>query len=190
MGRGGGLEEGSLAGEFGGEGFSCFCLDFVFVSFALFLFCCWIVFGVVLVFVFQGFFSCLFLFVFLFVLVCFVCLSWSVSVAFVFSCCVLGLFCFVLCVCWSGLGVVLVLLCLVCFVCVFYLFLCVCFFLSLMKIHCFPCNSSVLGFNVGSIVVLISVSGSCFCFCFVCFLFQDVPLFVFCLLSCFGCITK
>ena len=98
-------------------------------------------------------------------------------------------------------GVVYVLLLvssfLVCFVFVF-----VCFFLFLMKII-FPCNSCVWGFNVHSISVfhfsfwfllLVLAFGSCFWFLllvlvFVCFLFQDVPSFLFflffCLLSCF-----
>ena len=109
-----------LLESLGGEGFFVFLLfRFCFVSF---LFCCWIVFGVVPVFVFQGFFNYLcflcfwlLLFVLLLVLEC-----------FVFSCaflCFVVCFVFVLCVGCSGLGVVLVLLFLVCFVCV-----CFCFF--------------------------------------------------------------
>ena len=92
MGRGGGLEKGSLAGEYwgeGGGGLFFFCLGFVFVFFALFLFCCWIVFGVVLFLVFQGFFNCC----------CFLCFVWFclfcllVLECFCVSCCVF-LFCF------------------------------------------------------------------------------------------------
>ena len=74
MGRGGGLEEGSLAGEFffgGGELFF-FSLGFVFVLFVLCLFCCWIGFGVFLVLIFRA--SSFVCFLSLFVLVCFVCL--------------------------------------------------------------------------------------------------------------------
>ena len=53
------------------------CLGFVFVYFALFLFCSWIVFGALILFalgvssVFWGFCFCVFLFVLL-------CLCWSV----------------------------------------------------------------------------------------------------------------
>ena len=68
----------------------------------------------------------------------------------------------------------------------FVLFLCfasLCLILSVpMKIIVLP--TILVLFNVHSILFLISVSGSCSCF--VCFLFQDVPLFLFffCLLSC------
>ena len=49
VGRGGGLEKGSLAGEFWGEGGFCFLLFwFCFCLFCFVLFCCWIVFGVVI----------------------------------------------------------------------------------------------------------------------------------------------
>ena len=80
MGRGGGLDEGSLAGELGGGRFCFvffFCLGFVCGLFALFLFCCWIGFGVVLIFGFSGFPHLFVFLVLLFVLVCFVCLCWS-----------------------------------------------------------------------------------------------------------------
>ena len=56
------------------------CLGIVFVYFALSLFGCWIVFGVVLVFVFGV--SFLFFGFVLFVIVCFACLCWSNIVIF------------------------------------------------------------------------------------------------------------
>ena len=181
-----------------------FCLGFVFVYFALFLLCCWIFLGVLLVFVLGGLF-CFFFFLVLvlFVLVYSVCLCWDGFIVFVFSCCVFW-FVFVLLFvfCWSGLGVVLVFilfglgvcLCLfaVCllFVCCLFvvcLCVCVCLFLSVAyQIHCFPCNSSTFGLMFIQSLFLISVAGSCFLFLFCLLLFQDVPLFVFlCLLSCF-----
>ena len=71
------------------------------------------------------------------------------------------------------------------FVLVFFVSLCL--FLSVShENHCFPCKSSVLGLMLIQSLFLILVSGSCFCYCFVCFLFQDVSLFLLCLLSCFG----
>ena len=101
---------------------------------------------------------------------------------FYFSCCVvfLACFCCVLCVSWSGLGVVLVLFGGLFCLCLFFASLCL--FLSVSsENHCSPCNSSVF---------LVSCSFNlCFSFQFlvlafyVCFLFQDV-LFFF-LLSCF-----
>ena len=94
VGRGGGLEKGSLAGEFWGEkGFFvfllfrfCFCVCFAIV-FVLLLDCFWCcscfcfrVSSVICV--------CVCFFVFLYVLACFVCLCWRVFVVFVFCCCV------------------------------------------------------------------------------------------------------
>ena len=98
-----------LLERLGGRGFLfSFCLGFVFV-FCLFLFCCSIVFGVVLVFVFKVSSVVCFFCVFV-CFVCFVCLCWSVFVVFVFSCCVFwGLLLFCSLCRWSGLGVVLVL---------------------------------------------------------------------------------
>ena len=89
VGRGGGVEKGSLAGEVGGDFFFSFVLV-LFLHFCLFLFCCWNVFGVVVVvFIFQGLFFCVFFCFFcLFVLECFCCLS-------VFLLCLFG-FAFVL----------------------------------------------------------------------------------------------
>ena len=102
MGRGGELEDGSLAGEFGGGGrfFCCFSLDFVFVFvlFVLFSFCCWIGFGVFL-FLFFRVSSFVCFLVLLFVLVCSCLFCMFVLECFccflMFSCCVWG-FVFVL----------------------------------------------------------------------------------------------
>ena len=81
---------------------------------------------------------------------------------FLFCRCVFWVcFCSVLCVCWSGLGVVLVLLCLVCLVCAIF-----CFFVLVSseshENHCFPCKSSVLGLMLIQSLFLILVPGSCF----------------------------
>ena len=89
----------------------CFCFSCVLVVFLLFLLC----------FVWECFWCCsLFFF------------GGGVSLLCFFGVC----FCFVLCVGWSGLGVVLVLFLLVCFVCVC-LFVFV-FFLYRVKIIVFP----------------------------------------------------
>ena len=145
-----------------------------------------IVFDVVLVFVF-GVSSVFFAGegVFLFVVVCFAlfvlecfCYFWF------FSCCLLlACFCFVPCVSWSGLGVVLGLL----FWCVLlvFVFVSLCLFLSVSyENHCFPCNSSIFWFIKNELLFLISVSGSCFLFLF-CLLFVSRCsfVFVFCFVS-------
>ena len=176
---------------FGFGRFRCFCVScFCFLLFRL----CFCLFCSVLGLLLDCFWCCscfglgvsLFLFLvfslFLFVLLC---LCWSVFVILVFLVLsLLAVFWFVLCVSWSGLGVVLVLFFFVCFACV-----CFCFFVFvsysfLWKSH-FPSNSSALGLiKKSEYLFLISVSG--FCFCFVCFLFEDVLLFLcFCLFSSF-----
>ena len=98
--------------------------------------------------------------------------------------CFLICFCFVLCVYWSGLGVVLVLICLFGFVCVCCLLVCVCFFQSLVK-SLSPSNSSVffVCFLLVQSLFFMFVVG----FCLVClFMFQDVPLlFLIVVLFCF-----
>ena len=168
--------------------FSCLCW-FCFCCVALFcLFYCWsvLVFFWVCCFCLLCFCLlcfCYFLFVFfaLFVLECF----------FVFvSCCILGVcFCFVLCVCWSGLGVVFIVFCFGLFCLCLFFICCVCFFLFLMQITVFL--AIVMFF--GLLKRWISVSSVCFfsrcsfCFCFVlshninsCCCFFIVVALVFC----------
>ena len=63
--------------------------------------------------------------------------------------------------------------------CLCWFFVSLCLFLSVShENHCFPCKSSVLGLMLIQSLFLILVSGSCFLLLF-CFLFQDVPLFLF-----------
>ena len=103
-----------------------------------------------------------------------------------FSCCVFWVcVCFVLCVCWSRLGVALVLLYLVCFVCVSFLFRCACFFLSLMKITVFLANLAFLGLMLIQSLFLILVSGSCFLLLFCLFLVSRCPFVSFMLVVLF-----
>ena len=122
-----------------------FCLDFVL--FVLFLFCCWIVFGVVLVFVFGGLF-CFFVFFFLggglffLVFVCFVCLCWSVLVFY--SCVFFKYVCLLdwsrCCSSFVSFGFVCVCFVFVC-VCLCLFCVCLCLFLSVFcENHGFPCN--------------------------------------------------
>ena len=104
-----------------------------------------------------------------------------------FLLCFLLCFCFNICICWSGLGAVLVLFSLVFPECTtIALFVCVCFFLYSYDITVFPAILGYLGFNVGSMFV------SHVCFWFLLFVsvlfgtFQDVPIlfqlvFLFCL---------
>ena len=97
----------------------------------------------------------------------------------------MGCFCFVLCVCWSGLGVVVIQLFGLFCLCLFFVSLCL--FLSVSyENHGFPCNSSVLGVLKSDSLFLISVSGFCFLFLLY-FLFVSRYYFVllFCLFSCF-----
>ena len=85
----------------GVEFFLVFLLGFVFVLFALFLFCCWIGFGVVLVCVFSGSLQ-LFVFWGVFVCFCLFCLFVCVGVFLLFLCFLVVFFgigfCSVLCV--------------------------------------------------------------------------------------------
>ena len=151
----------------------CFCLN------CSVLFCWWIVLGVIFL-AGGGSSSSVFL---LFVLLC---LCWSVLVMFGFlsSCIFLVCFCGVLCVSWSGLGVVIVLFFL--FVLLVFFFMYMYLFLSVSYEHHYsPCNSSVLGLVKYEIMFLISVSVSCFLFLFCLLLFQDVQFFSVCSLVCF-----
>ena len=69
---------------------------------------------------------------------------------------------------------------------VFVLFVCACFFLFLMKITVFPAILVFLVYKKVNLCFSFQFLVLAFCFCFVCFLFQDVLLFlVFCLFSCF-----
>ena len=145
------------------------------------LFCWWIVFGVVLFPFFflgggGGVFICFLVVCFaLFVLECF-CHVWFLS-----SCIFLVCFCVVLCVSWSGLGVVIVFL--VCFACVSF-YVCVCFFLFLMKITVLRAILVFWGWSNMKLCFSFQCLVLAVCFCFVCFCFKMFIRLFFCLFSC------
>ena len=103
---------------------------------------------------------------------CLFCLCWSVFVDFAFIVVFFGLllFCSLCLLEWSSYYC-FVFLWFVLFV-VAFLLVCVCVFLFLLKNHCFPCNSSVLGLMFIQSLFLISVSGSCFLFVLFAFCFK------------------
>ena len=151
-------------------------VGFVFVAFALF-FVCFVV-GVFVALFFSLFYGGLFYF-----LVCFVCLLVLECVSCLFSCCVFWFDLVLSCVCWSGLGVVLVLFILGLFW-LFLSFVCLCLFLSVSYgIIVFP--ATLVFFCLMLVQSFLKFCLGCLLLCFVCHLFQDVPLLFFCLLSCF-----